>query len=70
MLTTVITLASLAAAPAKKEPKKLEYLWQRIPIAWFWFTVGLSYEVAFNNRQNRPYDFSVTGTLGVGFSRG
>ncbi|MBL8957319.1 MAG: hypothetical protein JNK82_41485 [Myxococcaceae bacterium] len=46
------------------------HLLQRIPIGWFWFAVGLSYEVAFNNPQSRPYDFSVTGTLGVGFSRG
>ncbi len=43
---------------------------QRIPIGIFWVGVGLTYEVAFNNRQSRPYDFMVGGTLGIGFSRG
>lgn len=46
------------------------HVWQRIPIHWFWVAVGLSYEVAFTQRENRPQDFSVTGTLGIGFSRG
>ncbi|MBL9038028.1 MAG: hypothetical protein JNG84_05905 [Archangium sp.] len=43
-------------------------IWIRVPINFVWLSFGLRYDVAFNNRETRGYDYIVAGTIGVGFA--
>ncbi|MBL8679440.1 MAG: hypothetical protein JNK05_09760 [Myxococcales bacterium] len=44
-------------------------VWMRLPINVFWISVGLDYDVQFNNAEIGGYDFMVGGFLGFAFAR-